>query len=188
MRITKYGRLFVIKKDGTCYMHGVRKGWIKAPTDTSGYLRFCIDYGGKTKAVFVHRLIAEAFVPNPNGYTQVNHKDEDKKNNHHSNLEWCTPKYNSEYSRRLHSERERERWHKAGVASGRTRAKRICAYKDGVLVAEYESVEAAARAMGCCRKTISSVANGEYGRKTARGFKWAYANGAQMPYEEGGEK
>ena len=71
MRITKYGRLFVIKKDGTCYMRGIRKGWIKAPIDTTGYYRFCIDYEGKTKAVFVHRLIAEAFVPNPNGYTRT---------------------------------------------------------------------------------------------------------------------
>ena len=186
MRITKYGRLFVVTKDGTCYMRGTRKGWFCAPIDSTGYYRFCIDYEGKTKAVFVHRLIAEAFVPNPNGYSQVNHKDENKRNNHFANLEWCTPKYNSAYSRQRHPEREVARWHNGGVSSGRKRARRICAFRDGVLIKTYESIADAARDMKCHRTTISSVANGCYGRKSARGYKWVYAD-AQMPYkaEEG---
>ena len=183
MRITKYGRQFVIKKDGTCYMRGIRKGWMQAPIDSTGYYRFCIDYEGNTKAVFVHRLIAEAFVANPNGYTQVNHKDENKRNNHYSNLEWCTPKYNSAYSRIRHPEREARRWHNAGVASAKKRAHPVCAFRGTELVATYDSIESAAKVMKCSREAISSVARGRYGCKTAKGFRWVYANWAQTPYE-----
>ena len=52
----------------------------------------------------VHRLVAQCFIPNPNNLPQVNHKDENKKNNSVKNLEWCTALYNVQYSaaRRRH--------------------------------------------------------------------------------------
>lgn len=49
---------------------------------------------GKQTLQYVHRLVAEAFIPNPNSYPQINHKDGDPRNNHVSNLEWCTPSQN----------------------------------------------------------------------------------------------
>ena len=52
---------------------------------------------GKSKTYFVHRLIAEAFIPNPFGAPQVNHKDENITNNAKCNLEWCDSKYNNNY-------------------------------------------------------------------------------------------
>jgi len=63
---------------------------------SNGYLTLALvnKDGTCAKHIYVHRLVAEAFVPNPSGYTQINHKDFNKANNHYLNLEWVTPKMN----------------------------------------------------------------------------------------------
>lgn len=65
------------------------------------YNGYCIVYlykNNKKKSYLCHRLVAEAFIPNPDNLPQVNHKDENKLNNRVDNLEWCTSKYNVNYS------------------------------------------------------------------------------------------
>lgn len=57
-----------------------------------GYLRIGLSNGRKRRMITAHRLVALAFVPNPDGKPQINHKDGNKLNNHPSNLEWCTPR------------------------------------------------------------------------------------------------
>lgn len=65
-----------------------------------GYKAVTIKFNdGKFRMRYIHRLVAEAFVPNPNNYPIVNHKDENKFNNKADNLEWCTAKYNCNYSK-----------------------------------------------------------------------------------------
>ena len=79
----------------TFYMHG---RIIKPMTINSGYLVVNLHLDdGKIQHRLVHRLVAEAFIPNNENLEQVNHKDENKKNNNVENLEWCTREYNSVY-------------------------------------------------------------------------------------------
>ena len=62
-----------------------------------GYKKVKIYLNGQCKSELVHRLVAFAFLPNPNNYPQVNHIDEDKGNNRLDNLEWCDSLYNNNY-------------------------------------------------------------------------------------------
>lgn len=62
-----------------------------------GYLEIVFSYKGKKIHKTIHSLVAKAFIDNPNSYTEVNHKDENKQNNNVYNLEWCTRKYNNNY-------------------------------------------------------------------------------------------
>lgn len=64
----------------------------------TGYLTVILYKNGKRFAKKVHRLVAEAFIGNPEGYLLINHIDEDKTNNVVSNLEWCSAQFNTEYS------------------------------------------------------------------------------------------
>ena len=71
---------------------------IKSSSDNGrGYLNVCLYKNGKGKRCYIHRLVAEAFLDNPNNYPIINHKDENKQNNHVSNLEWCDYEYNNTY-------------------------------------------------------------------------------------------
>lgn len=70
----------------------------KSPTKTSnGYMRIGLNKNGDGKLFFVHRLVADAFLSNPDNLPCINHKDEDKTNNSVDNLEWCDWLYNNNY-------------------------------------------------------------------------------------------
>jgi hypothetical protein len=73
---------------------------LRPQKNSDGYLQIQISKGNKCKTLKIHRLVAEMFIPNPNGYAEVNHKDEDKTNNAVTNLEWCSHEQNSRYGTR----------------------------------------------------------------------------------------
>lgn len=82
---------------------GVNKAYLNdyclKPLDNGkGYLRIKLTINNKSKRVMLHRIIAEAFIENPNNYPVINHIDGNKKNNQIKNLEWCTQKYNCQHS------------------------------------------------------------------------------------------
>lgn len=64
----------------------------------NGYVYVYLTKNNKSKNIRLHRLVAQAFIPNPNNYLYINHKDCDRTNNNVENLEWCTASYNVKYS------------------------------------------------------------------------------------------
>ena len=125
-----------------------------------GYLAVML----KRKNYYVHRLVAEAFLPNPENKLQVNHLDEDKANNHVSNLEWCTSKENMNH----HDLPKRIGKRKRGKVINN---KPIAQFTlDGVEVARYDSALDAHRKTGIDFSAIRKVVKGVY-RQTG-GFVW----------------
>ena len=78
------------KRTGKCKI-------MKTPIDNTEYLQITLCKNNKKYKYKVHQLVALVFIPNPNNYPQVNHKNEIKTDNRVENLEWCTPKYNNNY-------------------------------------------------------------------------------------------
>ena len=91
---------------------------LKQPLNSFGYPVVRLSKDGKARLFKVHRLVATAFVPNPDNLPEVNHKDEDKTNNSVDNLEWSTHQYNSAYSKKGKprseetKQKQREAWRK----------------------------------------------------------------------------
>ena len=75
------------------------KGQLLKPLKTNnGYYRVDLKQSQKDKYMSIHRLVAETFIPNPNNYPIINHKDNNPQNNCAENLEWCTQSYNIKYA------------------------------------------------------------------------------------------
>ena len=85
--------LYTLYEDGTVHS-GKLDLLLQARQSSNGYLIVTLD----GKQLIVHRLVATHFLPNPYNYSQVNHKDGNKLNNHYSNLEWCTAKQNMQHA------------------------------------------------------------------------------------------
>lgn len=73
---------------------------VTGDVNNSGYYRICLYNKPRKERFFRHRLVAMLFLENPNNYPEVNHKDENKANNHVDNLEWCTRRHNEHENRR----------------------------------------------------------------------------------------
>lgn len=125
---------------------------------------------GKYKSV--HRIVAEAFIPNENNYPQVNHKDENKLNNNVNNLEWCTASYNQNYGTINQRRCANTDYTKSSYAinariNGKKTSKPVYQFtKDGVFITRYDSAIDAHRKTGinashigeCCKfKRYKSV-------------------------------
>ena len=95
--IPEFAGLYAATADGRIYSYR-RKRFMKICNGNKGYKQVCIQVGKKAHMRYVHRLVATAWLPNPDNLPEVNHKDEDKSNNDISNLEWCTRRYNLQVS------------------------------------------------------------------------------------------
>ena len=87
--IIGYEGLYAVTSCGKVWSYKSKK-FLKPGKRRDGYLHVSLYKGGEGKLYYIHRLVAEAYLPNPNGLQQVNHKDENRENNALQNLEWCT--------------------------------------------------------------------------------------------------
>lgn len=135
---------------------------LKPKKDVGGYLRVTLCKEGKLKHYKIHRLVAEAFIVNPNNLPQLNHKDEDKTNNRVENLEWCTHFYNNNYGTRNQRSVESNTNHP-------NKSKQVMCLETGKI---YPSTHQVERELGYNRGNISKCCTGRY--KQAYGYTWKY--------------
>jgi len=134
---------------------------------------------GKSSRMLIHRIVATAFLPNPFGYPQINHIDENKANNNVANLEWCSAKYNMNYgemAKKRHSLIDyTPMWRKElARKNGKSACKPVIQYsKSGDFIARFESAKEAARETGINASHIGECCQG-HKVKSAGGYVWKY--------------
>ena len=124
------------------------------------YLRVSLCKNGVAREFYIHRLVAQAFLPNPDNLPQVNHKDEDKTNNHVSNLEWCTIGYNINYGSRNEKDI-------------RLKGKPVLALKEGKICMYFKSTHEVA-IKGFDQSSVNKCCNSKMHYNTHKGYQWQY--------------
>lgn len=135
---------------------------LKPGKNNWGYLKVSLCKDGHVKKLTVHRLVAEAFIPNPQGLETVNHKDEDKTNNFASNLEWMSIKDNINYGTR-----------NKRMAEAHSKQVQMFDKSTGWLLTTFPSLMVAVKVTGINQGGISQCCNGK--RKSAGGYVWKYS-------------
>lgn len=142
---------------------------LKQRANPGGYLGVCLYKNGVVKSVMSHRIVASAFLPNPNNLPCVNHKNEKKSDNRVENLEWCTYGYNNSYNGKGY--RVRQSVKKNGCIYGGLPVYQCLL--DGTIVKRFDSMNQARIATGI--RHISECCKGGTRYATAGGYMWRYA-------------
>lgn len=150
--IPGYEGLYAIEDDGKVWSY--KRGMYRKAGDVNGYKQVILYKEGVQKHFYIHRLVAEAFIPNPDNLPQINHKDENKANNNVDNLEWCDNKYNMNY----------------GSWPEKRGKQRIYCIETGEF---YESQLAAANALDLQQGNIGAVLRGTQKQTGGYHFKFA---------------
>lgn len=173
---------YTIDTEGNVYSKRKHK-CLKQTINKYGYCKVTLQKDKYKKMYSVHRLVAEAFIPNYNKLPQVNHIDGDKQNNHVANLEWCTAKHNMNEAvrtglfdncKKIQKENAvKNNLNKYHILANEVTKKKVAQYdKQNNLLNTYESISEASRKTGITITSISYSANGK--RKTAGGFIWHF--------------
>lgn len=153
-----------------------RKGVVLKPGHSKGYPVVVLSNKEATKTFLVHRLVAEAFIPNPEHKKEVNHIDGNKTNNNISNLEWVTKMETMHHAIKtglLTKEMMRESAQRGKRFAIKNQSKRVGKFLDGSLVDDYYSVHEAVRQNNYkSRSPISMCCNNK--SKTAYGYEWKF--------------
>jgi len=178
--VSNLGRVKSLKRKVNS-LHGintrtVNERIIAQRTTMHGYMSVALRKYGKDKTLTVHRLIAIAFLNNPDDKPEVNHLDGNKKNNKLYNLEWVTKSENIKHAFRTGLQ-SLEKLKQSGIKASLGNRKPITQYdKDMNVIRVFESCKDAAEATNIPHTNISQVCNGKCKRKSAGGFIWRYNN------------
>ena len=170
--ISDLGRVRSLERDvysyrGTLINHMEEK--ILVPNlNNNGYSCVKLCKNGKAKKEYIHRLVATAFIPNPENKPQINHKDEVKINNVVENLEWCSAQENVNYGTRTARAVQNRRSFKL---ENNPRAKAVFCVE---LNKTFDCAKRAEQELGIWGTSIIKVCKGK--AKTTGGFHWRYAN------------
>lgn len=172
-KISRFGDVKTIERkqpNGTSFYRARIR---KITVTPKGYHRINLCKLSKQKAFFIHRLVAIAYLSNPNNYSQINHIDGDKSNNHVSNLEWCSDLQNKEHAKYVLGVRPSN----LGVL-GSTKKKSVFKIdiNTGSIICKYDSLSEAKR--GTPEATnVAGIGNAANGiQKSAFGFIWKFNN------------
>lgn len=158
--IEGYEGLYKVSNDGRVW--SIKSNKEMKIQDNKGYSIVCLRKDGKKKNCRVHRLVAQAFIPNPEDKPQVNHIDEDRSNNHVTNLEWATASENIN-----HGTRNIKHAEKLSVPINQYNM-------NGEFIKSFTSYTAVEKELGFNRTNVRNCAYGKH--KHSYGFIWKHAN------------
>lgn len=154
--IKYYENLYEVSNDG--FVRSKNSGKIIKPRYPRGYAQVGLYKNGIRKGYYIHRLVAMAFIENSNNFMEVNHKDENSRNNNMNNLEWCDHKYNTNYGTAIKRRSEK------------LRKKVIQLNLEDKMIKTYDSISEASIQTKTNLGHICSCVKGT--RKTVGGYKW----------------
>lgn len=165
---------YLVFRDGRIWSNKTNK-FLKPGKNRGGYESVDLFNANGHRRFLVHRLVAEAFIPNPRLLPQVNHKDENPSNNTVGNLEWCDAKYNMNYgngakNRHAKIDYSNPCYKRNAVLNGKKVSIPVAMIADGEVLKCFESAKEASRKTGVALSCILRVVHGE--RHTAGGYVW----------------
>lgn len=173
---------YLIYEDGRIWSNKTNK-FLKPSCTIRGYKNIELFNDKGSKRFWIHRLVANAFLPNPDNLPQVNHKDENPLNNCVDNLEWCTAKYNMNYgngakTRHQKIDYSRPCFRENAIKNGKRVARPVSMYSlDGQFIKTFESATEASRQTGINVTNITRAVRTKY---NAGGYAWKYERGDDL--------
>lgn len=172
--ISRFGEFpdYRIDKTGVVWSckYGKLRPLSKNSYHTDGYPQvYLIDRYGRRHTIKTHTIVADTFILNPKGYTEINHIDEDKTNNRVENLEWCSKLYNNVYKNKAI---------KIGIKNRDSNPNKIKVARytiNGKCVGIYKSIREAARSIGNENRD-SNIRSGIKTKQVRYGFYWRFIN------------
>lgn len=166
-KVSKDGQVWSVKRDKPYALDVDRYGYLKARTK----------HKGKNVRCLVHRLVAMAYIPNPENKPQVNHKDSDRKNNHVDNLEWVTPEENSRHAQ----EKGRFEGINKGESNGYNKYSEDIIHKVCSMLEQGLSNSEIVSQVGCQRKLPYDIRRGKSWKHISKHYKIGGQSSTTIP-------